>query len=66
MRQLEDKYEDIIREADEKEAAEKRRRFNEQTNFLKLNKHGQEKYNEYLDEKRQYQQNRRRVLSTVA
>lgn len=40
MRQLEDKYEELVREADEKEAAEKRKRFNEQPNFLKMNKHG--------------------------
>ena len=54
MRHLEDKYEDILREADEKEAAEKKRRFAEQTNFLKMNKHGQTKYNEFMEEKRLY------------
>jgi len=42
MRNLEDKYEDILKENNEKEAAEKRRRFAEQPNFLEMNKLGQE------------------------
>ena len=35
-------------------------------NFLKANKEGSDKYTLYLEEKRQFQQNRRRVLNTFA
>ena len=64
MRHLEDKYDEIIRIEDEKVEAARRKRFAEQTDFLKMNKHGQEKYNHYTDKKRQYQQDRKRVLNT--